>query len=1116
MGMVFQAYSLFPNLTAQENVGFGLRLRKVGGAEERRRSGELLDLVGLGDQAGKYPHQMSGGQQQRVALARALAIRPRVLLLDEPLSALDAQVRVQLREEIRRIQSELAITTLFVTHDQEEALAISDRVGVMARGRLEQLDTPAGVYQRPATPFVAEFIGVTNSFAGTVAGAAVQLADGSRLPAAVVAGMPDGSAVRVLVRPVDVAVTARRPARGQRADPQLPRPRDPAGRAAPGRRRGAGRRRLDRGRGHPGRQRGAPGGGADGGVPGLRPGLTPRAGTGHDGPGAPPVRGVGRGPRRADRAQVELLGSERAPGEPPATDERPAERRYLAPDLWRARHRALLALLVLHVAGLGTWTLLLGHGRAHVLAELVGLVLLALVGALGGASLAWTWAARERRTAEARAQHEARRVRESEGRLAALLDNAPASIFVKALDGTFATVNAEMLRMLEAPADQVLGRTSRDLFGDDALAVIDEHDAEILATQRGSEREEHNVVAGRECTFSVVKFPLLDDAGTVTAIAGIATDVTARRAAERALEASEARLRQVFARGPVPQMVLQVDGTLAEVNPAFRALFGYSEPELLGMRLQTLVDPADRALAGRLLPAAAAGADARGPRSAAGRAADAHPRRRRDCPAWSALAAVGTGGAGYCVGMVEDVTEARRSAAELAHQATHDALTGLPNRVLLLDRIAEALADEQRRVAVVFLDLDGFKDVNDSLGHDAGDALLHTVARRLDGVRRRGDTLARLGGDEFVLCCSDVPDAAAAYEAAFRMVTALRTPLLVGERVVEVGGSIGVAVGSSADGATPMLLLRDADTALYAAKATGRDRVVLFSPEMRERDERRRRLQSDLASALRGGGGGLRLDFQPVAEAATGRLVSCEALVRWDHPVDGLLMPDAFLQLAADKGLLGMLDRWVLETACRTAAGWPSQAGPVSVAVNITPQTLVAERVVEWVGDACARSGLPPERLVVELTETAVVERPHETSRALARLRGMGVRVALDDFGTGYSSMSHLRDLPVDVVKIDRSFTTGCASSGRDRAIVRATADLAAALGAVLVAEGVEDADQRDAVVAAGCQLLQGWHVSRPLPAERVAELLAAQPVRAAPAPRTAVDAVRGLRPSPG
>ena len=206
MGMVFQAYSLFPNLTAQDNVGFGLRLRGVGGADRARQAREMLELVGLASQTAKYPHQMSGGQQQRVALARALAIRPQVLLLDEPLSALDAKVRVQLREEIRRLQTELEITTLFVTHDQEEALAISDRVGVMSQGRLEQLGSPAEVYQRPATPFVAEFVGVTNALAGTADGAAVQLAGGLRLPADVVAGAPRGSAVRVLVRPDAVRI----------------------------------------------------------------------------------------------------------------------------------------------------------------------------------------------------------------------------------------------------------------------------------------------------------------------------------------------------------------------------------------------------------------------------------------------------------------------------------------------------------------------------------------------------------------------------------------------------------------------------------------------------------------------------------------------------------------------------------------------------------------------------------------------------------------------------------------------------------------------------------------------------------------------------------------------
>ncbi len=219
MGMVFQAYSLFPNLTALDNVAFGLRLRKTAGGDRRRQAGEMLDLVGLSSQAAKYPHQMSGGQQQRVALARARAIRPQVLLLDEPLSALDAKVRVQLREEIRRIQTELAITTLFVTHDQEEALAISDRVGVMSQGRLEQLDTPATVYQRPASPFVAEFVGVTNSFSGTATGGGLLLPGGRRLPAAVAAGQAAGSTVRVLVRPDDLRL--RLPTAADGASPDL-------------------------------------------------------------------------------------------------------------------------------------------------------------------------------------------------------------------------------------------------------------------------------------------------------------------------------------------------------------------------------------------------------------------------------------------------------------------------------------------------------------------------------------------------------------------------------------------------------------------------------------------------------------------------------------------------------------------------------------------------------------------------------------------------------------------------------------------------------------------------------------------------------------------------------
>ncbi|MCW2681861.1 MAG: hypothetical protein JWM62_3262 [Frankiales bacterium] len=719
-----------------------------------------------------------------------------------------------------------------------------------------------------------------------------------------------------------------------------------------------------------------------------------------------------------------------------------------------------------------------------------------VLGAAAVSALAWTWAERERRTAEERADQEASRVRESERRLSGLLDNAPSSIFVKDLEGRFIDANRQMQEVLQLSAEQVLGRTSGDLFGSEVGEASDAHDARIVAERRPSEVLERNVVAGEERILAIVKFPLVDDAGQVTAVAGIASDITERVVAEQALRVSEQRLRGVFANGPVAQMVLQPDGVLAEVNPAFCELLGYGPAELVGMRLATLVEPGDRPLVDALL------VPGDGPRRAELR------MRTRSGDLLSCRVGVASVSVDdlppYCVGMVEDVTQARRSEAELAHRATHDGLTGLPNRALLLQRIDDALADTDNPVALVFLDLDGFKEVNDSLGHDAGDRLLHVVGQRLQAICRPGDTLARLGGDEFVLCCAGCGDPAQARAVATRMLDALRTPLVLGERQVEVGGSIGITIGRRSEGSTSMLLLRDADTALYAAKAEGRDRAVLFTPQLREREERRRRLQADLVAVLRGGHG-LRLDYQPVADAASGRLVTCEALVRWDHPEDGLLMPDDFLPLAEHKGLLPALDCWVLAEACRAAAQWSEHAGRVSVAVNLSPETIADGTVVQWVQEACARTGLSPDRLVVELTETAVVARPQETSRALTGLRQLGVRVALDDFGTGYSSLSHLRDLPVDVVKIDRSFTRGTTGSGRDAAIVQAVADLAGALGATLVAEGVETAEQRAAVVAAGCQLLQGWFVSHPLPEDEVAALLAMQPLLP-PRPRVAPD----------
>jgi diguanylate cyclase (GGDEF)-like protein/PAS domain S-box-containing protein len=574
---------------------------------------------------------------------------------------------------------------------------------------------------------------------------------------------------------------------------------------------------------------------------------------------------------------------------------------------------------------------------------------------------------------------------------------------------------------------------------------------------------------------------------------------------DRDLQASAEVLREVFEHGPVPQLVVSRDGLVLHTNPACQRLLGRTEGQLRGLHLLALLDPRDGAVAAEVVAVLSrqAGSQVR---------AEVRVRTRDDAALDCQLSLTVVQRderPSYAIGMLEDVTAERKATADLERQAHVDALTGLPNRTLLHRELAAALQDPGREVAVLFLDLDGFKEVNDSLGHDAGDALLRAVAGRLDHVRRPGDLLARIGGDEFVLCCRGLGDEAQARQVAERVLEALRRPVRLDEVTVDIRGSVGLALGRSGDGATASVLLRDADTALYAAKASGRDRCVVFDPGLRDRDERRRRLQAELKAAL-AGDGGLRLVFQPIADAATGRIDAVEALLRWDSSSGGPLMPEAVLSLAEGLRMLPELDRWVLEHACQAAASWGPSAGRVRISVNLTPGSLADESLVADVLAACGRAGLPPRRLAIELTETAVVDKPQVASTVLGQLRALGVKVALDDFGSGYSSLSHLRDLPVDVVKIDRSFILGVATSPLDAAIVRATVELAAALGAQVVAEGVQDEVQHAAVLAAGCDLVQGWYVSRPLELADVPAAL--EPGRVVPPPPRAAPADQRTR----
>ena len=447
--------------------------------------------------------------------------------------------------------------------------------------------------------------------------------------------------------------------------------------------------------------------------------------------------------------------------------------------------------------------------------------------------------------------------------------------------------------------------------------------------------------------------------------------------------------------------------------------------------------------------------------------------------------------------VVIDVTEQRESERALAHSATHDALTGLPNRTLFGDRLEVALAQAERAgalVAVVFCDLDRFKVVNDSLGHAAGDVMLQVAAERLARVVRAGDTVARLGGDEFALLCTDVADAEEARVVADRVCAVMREPIAVGERLITSTLSVGVAV--CAPGERDVAgLLRDADVAMYQAKDAGRDQVAVFDAGLRQTASERLEFHTDLRAAV--DRGEITVVYQPVlrlnSHAGGDDVVGLEALARWRRPGFGDVPPTAFIPTAEDLGLIHLLGEHVLRTALRELAGWRRTTGrPLVAAVNMSALQLADARCVDMVARVLAEADLPPSALELEITESILMLDVEQSLRRLAELRALGVSVAVDDFGTGYSSLAYLRDLPVDVLKIDRSFTSQLPG---DRSMMEFIVELARAIGATTVVEGVETAEQLALIRGIGCDQAQGFFLSRPLAAQDVAAFLARRPV---------------------
>ncbi len=561
--------------------------------------------------------------------------------------------------------------------------------------------------------------------------------------------------------------------------------------------------------------------------------------------------------------------------------------------------------------------------------------------------------------------------------------------------------------------------------------------------------------------------------------------------AEATTRLSEDRFRSLIQHSSDATLVLGGDGVCTYVSPAVHALLGMVPAEVIGTRPTELVHPEDRErVTGRLGSELADSSD------------NVLVQFRMLCKdgGWREVEAVVSNQLerpsvnGYVVN-IRDITERKEFEALLAHRALHDPLTGLPNRQLILDRTEQMLARSRRSgqpVAAYFIDLDNFKDANDSLGHEAGDRLLQAVGDRFVSMLRADDSVGRLGGDEFVVLAEGISLSLGPEPIAERIRETLRTPFVIPgyeDLPVTVTASIGIATGHRA---SAQELLHDADVALYLAKARGRNTSVLFESAMQTAAIDRLALKSDLHSAI--SADQFFLLYQPIFDLSDGGIRSAEALIRWQHPTQGVISPLDFIPVLEESGLIVDVGRWVLHQACTQAARWRAEGHALSVSVNVSMRQLESTAFVNHVAEALALAGLAPDQLTLEITESSLMRDAESTVSRLRRLKELGVMIAIDDFGTGYSSLAYLRQFPVDVLKIDGSFVAELDGSPERAALVHTLVELGRILGLITLAEGIEGAVQLRALRDELCDRGQGFLVSPPVPPAAFGKLLARDP----------------------
>ena len=679
-------------------------------------------------------------------------------------------------------------------------------------------------------------------------------------------------------------------------------------------------------------------------------------------------------------------------------------------------------------------------------------------------------------------------IRQSERRYRSLVENASDLFVICAVDGSVRYVSPSLNRLLGIDPSEVIGLANVDVHHPEDLPRVIAAFEEALTCERVNVdfRVRHRDGSWRWLELTVTN--LLDDPDVEGFVLN-GRDVTERRRAEEALRVSEERWRALLLNSSDAITVLGADGAVLYASPSTERLLGHYPEAMLAMPVFDLVHPDDLERAVGILGALVSSTGASEPIDMRVMHADGS-YRWIECIANNLLDDPVVAG---IVVNVRDVTERRRAQDELARQALCDSLTGLPNRALLLDRLGSALhrgARTESLTAVLFLDLDHFKLVNDSLGHALGDQLLVTVGERLQLVLRQGDTAARLGGDEFVLCCEDVGSEDEVAEIADRVATVLAEPVVIDGHELTVTASIGMT--SAANGTRkPEELLRDADVAMYRAKDRGRARAEMFQPSMRTRARERLEQQLDMRRAL--ASGQFRMNYQPIVSLADGRLVGAEALVRWAHPRRGVVLPGEFIPDAEETGLIEPLGTWVLAQSIAEAAEWNRhRSDPIDIAVNLSARQIAGGKLPDLVATTLDIHGLDPRCLCLEITESILMDEPEHVVRVLKDLTAMGVRLAIDDFGTGYSSLTYLKRFAADIIKVDRAFVNGIEHEGENRAIVTAVLGLGAGLGITVVAEGVETKAQSEALLELGCTIGQGFYFSTPLPPETFEELVRA------------------------